>query len=313
MGLPLVFGYSAVSVVLRAQGDSKHPLLFIAIATVINLVLDIIFIASFKWGAAGAALATIIGQGVSLVVSVNMLYKKREEFGFDFKLKSFKIDRRKAGIILRIGLPSAAQHGMIQLTQLYIMSLINQFGIVQAAAYHIGDKIIHLLNIIQQSIQQGGSTMAAQNLGASNHDRVKKIVWTVLGINIITSIVVSLFIIIFPNAVFSLFTKDNAVMSYSFIFMVITALCLVLSSVMGAFGSVTSGTGNAKLGFIAGFLDGVVIRVSFSLLFGFTLGMEVTGFFLANTLARLGPVIVHCSYYFSGAWKRRKRLVEEAS
>jgi putative MATE family efflux protein len=310
MGLPLMFGYSAVSVVLRAQGDSKHPLLFIAIATVLNVILDIVFIVNFKMGAAGAALATVIGQGLSLVFSISLLYKKREEFSFDFKMKSFKIDRKKAGIILRIGLPMAAQHGMMQITHLFIISFVNQFGLVQAAAYHIGDKIIQLLNIVQQSIQQGGSTMAAQNLGANDHVRVRKTVWTIFRINILVAAGISLLVLLFPNAIFSLFTKDPTAMSYSFIFMVITAPCLLLSAVIGAFGSVISGTGNAKLSFIAGFFDGIIFRIAFSFIFGFTLGMEVTGFFLGNTLARLGPLLVYCPYYFSGAWTRRRRLVE---
>jgi Na+-driven multidrug efflux pump len=285
--------------------------MFIAIATVINLILDIVFIVNLRMGAAGAALATVIGQGSSLIISIVLLYRKRENFGFDFKRGSFKIDRKKAGIILRIGLPMAAQHAMIQVTQLFIMSFINQFGLVQAAAYHIGDKIIHLLNIVQQSIQQGGTTMVAQNLGNSNHERVKKIVWTVFGLNSAATAVISVFALLFPDAAFSIFTKDPAVISYSFTFMIVTALCLFLSCGMGAFGSVTSGTGNAKLSFLAGFLDGVIFRVAFSFLFGFTMRMEVTGFFLGNTLARLGPLLVHGTYYFSGAWKRRKRLVEE--
>jgi Na+-driven multidrug efflux pump len=153
--------------------------------------------------------------------------------------------------------------------------------------------------------------MTGQNIGAQRHDRVKKIVWTVLFICICVSAIVSLFSLIFPRAVFGLFTKDPLVLDYSFTFMLITSVCLFLSS-MNAFSGVTMGTGNAKLGFLAGFLDGVIFRIGFSFFFGFTMHMEVTGFFLGNTLARLGPVLVHCSYYFSGAWKKRKRLVDKA-
>jgi putative MATE family efflux protein len=312
IGLPLMFGYTAISSVLRGMGDSKNPLLFIAIAATFNLILDIVFIVNLNLGAAGTALATVIGQGVSLVISVMLLYKKRRDLGFDFKPGSFAIDREKCRIILRIGLPMAAQSGLIQVTQLFIMSYVNMFGLVQAAAYGIGDKIIHLLNVVQQSMMQGGSAMTGQNIGAGKLERVKKLVWTVLGVNIGVTVVVSFFTtLLFPGAVFSLFTKDPLVLAYSFSFMIITAACLFLSSIMGAFSGVTTGTGNAKLSFLAGFLDGVIFRIAFSFLFGFALHMEVTGFFLGNTLARLGPIVVHCPYYFSGAWKRRKRLVAE--
>jgi putative MATE family efflux protein len=313
IGLPLMFGYNAVSSVLRGMGDSKHPLLFIGIAAVLNLMLDIVFIVYFNLGAMGTALATVIGQGISFVFSVVLLYKKRGEFEFDFKLKSFALNKDMAKIILRIGLPMAAQGGMIQITQLFIMSYINMFGLIQAAAYGIGDKIIHLLNIAQQSMQQGASAMTGQNIGAGKHDRVKKIVWTVLKANFIVSAIISFFSLTFPRAIFGMFTNDPLVLNYSLSFMIITVVCLFLSGVMSAFSGVTTGTGNAKLGFLAGFLDGVIFRIAFSFLFGFGMHMAVTGFFLGNTLARLGPVIVHCSNYFSGSWEKRKRLIDENS
>ena len=310
VGLPLLFGYTAVSSVLRGMGDSKNPLLFIGIAAVLNLILDIVFIVNFNMGVPGTALATVIAQGVSLAISTVLLYKRRNELGFDFRLKSFAIDREKCGIILRIGLPMAAQSGLIQVTQLFIMSYVNMFGLVQAAAYGIGDKIIHLLNVVQQSMQQGGGAMIGQNIGAGKQERVKKIVWTVLGLNLLVSIALSVFSLLLPGVVFSLFTKDSSVLEYGFPFMLITALCLFLSSIMSAFSGVTTGTGNAKLSFLAGFLDGVIFRIAFSFLFGYSFRMQVTGFFLGNTLARLGPILVYCPYYFSGAWRRRKRLVD---
>jgi Na+-driven multidrug efflux pump len=263
-------------------------------------------------GAAGTALATVIAQSVSFLTSMVLLWRKKDEFGFDFKLKNLAFDKEIAKIILKIGLPLAAQGGMIQVTQLFMMSFINLFGLVQAAAYGIGDKIIHLLNVVQMSMTQAGGAMSGQNIGAGKQDRVKQIVWTVLRISLTVTVVLSAFSLIFPRLVFSLFTKDPAVMEFSFSFMLITSGCLFLSSFQGAFGSVTTGVGAAKLSFLAGFLDGVIFRVAFSFLFGYAFGMEVTGFFLANTLARLGPCIVHCPYYFSGSWRRRKKLVIEA-
>jgi putative MATE family efflux protein len=310
IGLPLMFGYTAVSSVLRGMGDSKHPLFFIGIAALLNLILDLVFIIYFNLGAMGTALATVIGQGVSFGISIILLYKKRDKFFFDFKLKSFALDREKTLTILRIGLPMAAHSVMIQIPQLFMISFVNKFGIIQAAAYGIGDKIIHLLNIVQQSMQQGGSAMIGQNIGAGKHERVREIIRTILTVNVSVSAALSVFLLVFPDVVFSIFTKDTLVLDYSFSFMLITALFLFFTSILSAFSSVTTGTGNATLGFLAGFLDGVVFRIIFSFLFGFGLHMEVTGFFLGNTLARIGPILVHCIYYFSGVWKKRKLLVD---
>jgi Na+-driven multidrug efflux pump len=205
----------------------------------------------------------------------------------------------------------AAQAGLIQITQLAMMSLINMHGVVQAAAYGIGDKTIHLLNVAQMGMQQAGGAMAGQNIGAKKFDRVKKIVHSVLLLNLSIFTVISAVTLPFSGAVFRLFTQDVNVIHYSFWFMLIISGCLFLSSFQAAFAAPCIGTGNAKLSFLAGLLDGVIVRAGFSLLLGWVFNMQVVGFFLANTLSRLGAIVVFAPYYFSGAWKRRKRLVEE--
>ena len=93
--------------------------------------------------------------------------------------------------------------------------------------------------------------------------------------------------------------------------MLITGLIYFLAAVMAPFEAVVSGTGHSMLGFLGGILDGVIFRIGFSFLFAFALNMGVTGFLLGDALARLGPIIVSGSYYFSGAWRRRKRLVSD--
>ena len=117
-GLPLIFGYNAVSSVLRGMGDSKSPLIFIAIAAFINLVGDLIFIVLFHMGAAGTAIATVLGQGLSLLFSLTVLYRRREHFGFDFRPASFRVDYPKLRVMLRLGYPVALRACCITITQL---------------------------------------------------------------------------------------------------------------------------------------------------------------------------------------------------
>jgi putative MATE family efflux protein len=310
LGLPLMFAYVAVSAVLRGMGDSRHPLLFIFIASVFNVIGDLVFIIYFNLGVAGTAIATVMGQGLSFLFAIILLYKKRESFYFDFKLSSFKPDRAKLKIIMRIGLPMAAQSGLIQITQLVMMSLINMYGVIQAAAYGIGDKTIHLLNVAQMGMQQTGGAMAGQNIGAKKYERVSKIVKSVLLVNLSLFAVISALALPFHATVFRFFTKDPDVMQYSFSFMLITSGCLLFSSFQAAFAGPCIGSGAAKLSFLAGLLDGVIVRACFSLFLGWTLNMQVTGFFLANTLSRLGAIAVFAPFFFSGGYKRRKTLVE---
>lgn len=311
IGLPLIFGYNAVSSVLRGMGDSKSPLLFIAIATAINTVLDIVFIMGFSLGVKGTALATVIGQGCSLAFSLTVLYRKREHFGFDFRLRSFAICWDKLRIMLKLGIPMALRSVCIICTQLYMLSFVNTYGLVASAAYNVGDKIYHLANIVSMSVREAGGTIVAQNIGANRYDRVRETARSVAAVTFTAAAVLTALSLLFPVAIFSVFTSDSLVQEHARAFMTISCLVYILSAAAAPYDGVISGTGNAMLGFVGGILDGVVFRVIFGILFGQRLGMGAEGFFLGDALARLGVIIVGAVYYHSGAWKRRKRLVDD--
>ena len=312
IGLPLIFGYNAVSSVLRGMGDSRSPLIFIAIAALFNLIGDIVFILYFHLGAAGTAIATVLGQGLSLVFSVIVLYRKRERFGFDFKLKSFAVDWKKLWIMLKIGFPMTLRALFINITQMYIIRFVNDYGLVESAAYSICDKIIHLTNIFTTSARQAASGMIGQNIGAGKPDRVVTIVRDTATVTLTAAAVLAACSLLFPNTFFGLFTDEAAVMTYARPFMRVAALIYVLGATMSPFEAVVTGTGHSMLGFLGGMLDGVVFRLGFCFLFAFVLHMGVNGFLLGDALARLGPISVSGTYYFSGAWRRRKRLVGDA-
>lgn len=313
VGLPLIFGYNAVSSVLRGMGDSKSPLLFIAIAAAVNLIGDVVFIVAFGLGAAGTAYATVIGQGMSLLFSLIVLYRRKERFGFDFKLKSFAVDWQKLSVMLKIGLPMALRSCCITFTQLAIMSYVNLYGLTSAAAYAIGDKIVHLTNIFCMSTKQAAGSMVGQNIGADRYDRVKSVVRCSAVVTLSTAAVLVAVSLLFPRFIFGLFTVDEAVIAQGPVFLRITCVIYLLAAIMAPYDSVVTGTGNAILGFLGGFLDGVVFRIGFSLLFAGVLQMGVPGFFLGDALARLGPILIGVIYYYSGAWKRRKKLVKDKS
>lgn len=311
IGLPFIFGYNAVSSVLRGMGDSKSPLIFIAVAATVNVIADYFFIVNFHLGAAGTAIATVLGQGVSLIFSLVLLYRKRETFGFDFKLKSFAVDWKKLGIMLKIGLPMTVRALLINITQMYMTSFVNLYGMSDAAAYAIVDKVIHLTNIFSTSTRQAAGSMIGQNIGANRHDRVRSIVRYSLLIAGTAAIMLSVCSLLFPMQMFGLFTSDPAVLAHARAHMRITCLIYLFGALMCPFESVVTGTGNSLLGALGGILDGVVFRFGFSFLFAFHFNLGVEGFLLGDALARLGPILVSGTYYFSGAWKRRKRVFLE--
>ncbi len=309
IGLPLIFGYNAVSSVLRGMGDSRSPLIFIAIAAVFNLIGDWVFIVFFHLGAAGTAIATVLGQGISLLFSLIVLYRRRDRFGFDFRLKSFAVDWKKLRIMLKIGLPMTLRGLLINVTQMFLIRYVNTYGMAEAAAYAICDKITHLTNIFTTSARQAASGMIGQNIGAKKPDRVITIVHCSMVIVLVSAVVLALCLILFPNTVFGLFADEAEVMAYARPFMRIASLIILLGAIMAPYESVISGTGHSMLAFLGGLLDSVIFRVGFCLLFAFVLQMGVTGFVLGDALARIGPIMVGGIYYYSGAWRRRKRLI----
>lgn len=312
VGLPLVFGYNAVSSVLRGMGDSKNPLLFIAIAAAINLIGDLVFVIHFQMGAAGTAYATIIGQGVSLLFSLLLLYRRREQFGFDFKRNSFRIKKGHTKIILKVGLPMVLRACCIQFTQMFLMRYVNLYGVTEATTYAIASKITQMTNIFSMSVRQAAGSIVGQNVGAGQPHRVNSTVRCSLLFSLCAATTLTAISLLFPEAIFSCFTRDPAVIAYAVPFMRITCLLYYCSAVLGSYDSVVTGTGNSMLGFIGGLLDGVVFRLGFSFLLAWGFGMGVAGFFMGDVLARLAPIIIDAAYYYSGAWTRYDLLAQKS-
>lgn len=311
IGLPLIYGYEAVSAILRGMGNSRAPLAFISVATGVNLVLDVVFVALLGMGAAGTALATVIGQGVSLVISICYLYRSREKFGFDFRPESFRPDRRILKILLKLGIPMALSNGLIMVSQIIMISFVNLYGIVQISAYGIGERVLTLANVFISSIAACAGAMIAQNIGAEEHDRVRRLVHCTICTGLVFSTGMACICLPFPRFVFGIFTEDAQVLEYADVFVKMSVLLFYLSTIQGGYQGILSGTGNVKLSLLASFVDGIVLRIGLGMLFGSYFGMEVTGIFLGTILARLGPITVSAVYYYSGRWKTYKKLTDQ--
>ena len=172
------------------------------------------------------------------------------------------------------------------------------------------EKIITLTSLVTQSIKNAGGTIVGQNVGAGKYDRAKETLFVSLRITLTVALMLSVTSNLIPKVIFGLFTNDPDVMVYAPGVMQVASVGYFLSAVVGSFDEITTGTGNAKLSFLAGFLDGVVFRLILAYLFGVYFDMGVIGFFMGNSFARIGPIMVHTTYYFSGAWKRARRLVD---
>lgn len=305
IGLFFIYGYNIVSAILRGMGDSRRPFMFIAIAAVLNLVLDVVFVAYCGMEVYGAALATVIGQAVSFVVSLIYLYRSRDSFGFDFKLSSFAIDRTAMKRLAALGIPMAIQSAAIHLSKIVLTAWINLFGVVYSALSGIYNKINMMVAIVSQSFTTAGSTMVGQNLGAKKFDRVPPILNIVTVCGMIISVALSAAMIFFSEPIFDLFTKDAEVIS--------KAAILIAPAVLNFFGSATrstsfsliNGSGNTRLNFAVAIIDGMISRIGIAALLGFAMGMGCQGFWYGDALAGFMPFVIGMCYYISGRWKNR--------
>lgn len=310
-GMIFTAGYNMVSAILRGMGDSKRPLLFIAIASVVNLVLDILFTGILGWGVAGAAWATIIGQAVSFLFSIFYLYKNKEEFGFDFKLLSFKPVLRYVKMILSLGTPMAIQSGFINISMLYVNSLINSLGVVESATFGVGVRIDDIMNKVSMGIQYAALPMISQNIAAKKAERAKKVVHCAWIFSATFTIIFLSLYLCFGKELFMLFSDDINVHSLSATFIKAIVWMFIPFAVMRGTGAFIQGIGNVKFGMVLSILDGVALRIGLSWLFGIYLGFGFYGFVLGYALAPYGYAIPSLIYFLSGMWKRRKVLADD--
>jgi putative MATE family efflux protein len=309
LGTFFTFGYNLVSSVFLAMGDSKRPLIFVAIAATLNLILDYLFVAIFNWNVAGAAIATIIGQAAAFIFAASYLYRNKEEFCFDFKLSSFRIDRKILGMLVRLGIPFALQNSAISISFLFVNRFINTYGVVASATFGTGTKIEQIPWIIVSGIMMATATMIGQNMGAGNHERMKKTVRVAAIVCGISTLVFMVLYYLFPTQIYSIFTSDQDVLEMSPMFMLALVVSLPGTSMMCPYQAFIEGIGNATLVMIIALLDGFVSRIVISLLLAEVFKLGLMGWFLGYGLAAYVNTALCIIYYYSGMWKKRKSLV----
>ena len=311
LGLLFTAGYNLVSAVLRGMGDAKRPFLFIVIASVTNLVLDILFTGIFGWGVMGAALATVIGQAVSFIFSIFYLAKKKTEFGFDFKRESFIPNKRYVRLITGLGTPMAIQSGFINISMLVVNAMINNISTVASATFGVGIRIDDIVNKISMGVQYAAVPMISQNLGARNHERAKSVVhWAWIFSVALTLFFMVLYVTI-GRQLFMIFDDNPEVLAMSGDFITAILWMFPAFAIMRGSGAFVQGIGNAKLSMVLSVLDGVVLRIGLSWLFGIALGLGFYGFVLGYALAPFGYAIPSTIYFLRGRWQKKRTLAEE--
>ncbi len=207
IGIPFITAYNIISSILRGMGDSKSPMYFIAIACIVNIILDYIFMGALHLGPAGAALGTTLSQTISVAAALIFLLKK--EHDLSLHRSDFKPQSPIMGRILKIGVPIAMQDGLIQVAFILITIIANQRGLTDAAAVGIVEKIISFLFLVPSSMLSTVSALGAQNIGANKPERAKQTLRYAIYLAAGFGIMISILIQFVAEPVVSLFTSDG--------------------------------------------------------------------------------------------------------
>ncbi|MBR6812655.1 MAG: MATE family efflux transporter [Oscillospiraceae bacterium] len=307
-GMIFMMGYNAVSSVLRALGDSVRPLIFVAIACVANIVFTYIFVAICHFGAAGAALGTIMAQAIS--VTFGIVYLKRNSFVFDFKLRSFKIDMPSLKKILRVGLPSAVQNTMMSISFTILSTVVNSLGAESTAAMGTMNKLVDLSIIPSMSMMNAISAMTAQNVGAQKFDRALKTLRSGLVISYTISIIVFILMQAFPTHFIKIFNSDPTLVPLAADYCRVNSLDFLFAPGALAMAGLLIGSGHTLKNSIITVSTSLLIRAPLAWLLGIKLGLGLKGVAFATPTSSLVAVIAAAILVASGTWKTN-HLIEK--
>jgi putative MATE family efflux protein len=307
-GLPFSFGYNAVCAVLRGMGESKLPSAFVAISSVVNILLSLLFVAVLGIGASGAALATVIAQGTSFIIALAFLLRHRDRFNFDFKPSSFKIDLKILSGIMKLSLPIVIGSLLMSLASMFINSNVNEFGVAASAVDSIGSKLNMIANTFSMAIYTGGAMIIGQCFGAKKFERVKKLFWIAFLLNVAVWTVMALAALLFPVQIFRAFTSDEAVLSLAPRYMQVAVISFLAMACAAPAFSLMEGVGNTALEMWIGIVENILVKIGLAILFSSFMGLM--GFWLGYAIAAFTTPMSGITYLLSGIWKKRKPVLE---
>ncbi|HBE8646720.1 TPA: MATE family efflux transporter [Clostridioides difficile] len=300
-GILFSAGYNSVSAILRGLGDSVTPLYFLIIATILNIVLDLTFIVVLRMGVEGVALATIMAQAVSFIISIIYLNKKHEVL--KFKIKGIVYDNKIFKDGLRLGLPSGVQQMLFSIRNMALQFLVNSYGTSAMAAFGAGLRIENFISLPIMNLGSAVSTFVAQNIGAGENERVKKGIRESIKMTLVLAVTVIALILLFRENLIALFNTDKDVIkigsSYLFIigpFFLFIGTSFVLSSAM-------KGAGDSMFALISSIVSLWLGRLPASYMLSKFFGTD--GIWMGIPFGWTLGLIVTVIYYKKGHWKTK--------
>lgn len=301
LGSIAFFGFNSVNAILRGLGDSKTPLYFLIISTVLNIILVIIFVVFLHWGVSGAAFATIIAQGTSFLLSVIYLNKNHKLIKITFR--NLEFDKQIFRQSLRIGLPSGLQQTFVSLGMIALYGIVNSFGTDVSAAYAGALRIDSFSMLLAMNFAMALSTFVGQNIGANKIERVKRGLKATLIMTSAITVVITLVVVFFGKELMYLFTTDENVIRIGAEYLVIVCSFYLLFNSMFIIGAVLRGAGDTLMPMFVTLFSLWVIRIPLAYLLAHYWGEK--GIWWSVPIGWFSGFVLILLYYLKGNWKTK--------
>jgi putative MATE family efflux protein len=309
-GVLFTFGYNMTSAILRGLGDSFTPTIFLIVSTVLNAILDFVFIIGIgpipSMGVAGAALATVIAQGTSYILS--MIYLSKKGHLISFKLSELEFDKQIMMKILSLGVPSAVQQFIVSSGLLALSSIINSFGSDVIAGFGAGSKIDSFAMLPAMTLSMAASTLTGQCIGSGHKEKVKEVFKNGAILSIIISSATILFVYTLGRPSLYLFTQEVRVIDIGMNYLKIVSLAYIFLGLNFLFSGILRGAGEVWVNTLITFLISYGIRVPLAAYLSNKTGFGSAGIWIAIALSFTIGSFMNGGYYASGRWKRKELI-----
>lgn len=302
-GIFFIMAYNVLTAIFRGFGDSKSPLIFVFVACIVNVIGDLILVAGCHLDAAGAAIATVVAQAVSVVLALVLL--KKRKLPFKISRKDFRLNRQ-CRRLLSVGLPLAMQEFLTQMSFLALCAFINRLGLEASSGYGVACKIVSFAMLVPSSLMQSMASFVSQNVGAGKEDRARKAMLTGMGIGLSAGVVVFICVWFFGDKLTSIFTTDTAVIQRGFEYLrgfaPETILTAVLFSMIGYF----NGHEKSLWVMIQGLIQTLLVRLPLAYYMSIQPDASLTNIGLAAPIATCAGIVLNVIFYMAMSGNKKK-------
>jgi putative MATE family efflux protein len=297
LGIPIVMIYNLLATILRSLGDGQTPLYAMIVAALTNIALDILFVLVLHLGIAGAAVATLIAQGIS---SIYCLQKIRKINFMTLKKKHFALEPALAGRLLSLGSPMAAQNAIIAVGGMIIQGVVNGYGVAFIGGFTAANKLYGVLEIAATSYGYAMITYVGQNLGAARIERIKTGMGWAIAVALATSALIAAVMLGFGQYIIGAFISGTpeeaaAATKVGVTYLSVMSICLPILYILHVTRSAVQGMGNTVLPMVSGIAE-FIMRTGGVLILPALMGEN--GIFIAEVLAWLGADLILVPSYF---------------